>query len=73
MRNRIKLRLYIFEEFMPDYGDGLAFAIAANEKEAKKLIAAERECSVHIDSKTWGSVQVKRLDQRIARSVAGSA
>ena len=28
---------------MPDYGDGFAFAIAANEKEAKETLAMEKK------------------------------
>ena len=35
------LKLFIWTGFCPDYTDGLAFAIAGDETEAKKLIIAE--------------------------------
>ena len=62
-----KLKLFIWTEFCPDYTDGLAFAIAENETEAKKLIEKELNCDVY----TWGNLEIRRLDHRVARAVYG--
>ena len=40
------LKLFVFNEFSPNFGDGLAFAIAESEDEAKKMIADSRGDSI---------------------------
>ena len=61
-----KLRLFIWTGFCPDWSGGLAFAIAHDEEEAKKLIVKE-----HGRVSDWGSLEVRRLDHRVARAVSG--
>lgn len=39
-----KLKLFVWPEFSPDYTDGLAFAIAETEKDAKDMIADQNGC-----------------------------
>lgn len=36
-----KLKLYVWAEFEPNYTDGLAFAIAETEDEARSLVIGE--------------------------------
>jgi len=64
---KTKLKLFIWTEFCPDYTDGLAFAIAKDETDARKLIKKEREYEVY----EWGNLEIKPLSRRIARSVNG--
>ena len=61
------LKLFIFEDFSPDYTSGLAFAIAENETEARKLIEKKRGYAVY----TWGTLTIKPLNRRTAFSVSG--
>ena len=63
----MKLKLFIWTGFSPDYTDGLAFAIAKTESEAKKLIEKERGYEVYI----WGDLEVRRINWRVARCVSG--
>ena len=62
-----KLRLFIWTGFSPDYTDGLAFAIAKDEADARKQIEKEHGYDIY----TWGKLEIERLDRRIARCVAG--
>jgi len=62
-----KLRLFIWTGFCPDYTEGLAFAVAADETEARKLIEKGRGYAVH----TWGNLEIRPLADRVARSVSG--
>jgi hypothetical protein len=64
-----KLRLFIWTGFSPDYTDGLAFAIAQDESEARKLIEKERGYEVY----TWGDLEIKPLSRKIARCVSGGS
>ena len=61
------LRLFVWTGFSPDYTDGLAFAIAKDEADARNLI--EKECGYPVC--TWGDMTIYQLTNRIARSVAG--
>lgn len=63
-----KLKLFIWTDFCPDHTSGLAFAIAADEAEARKLVEKDRGSTPIYD---WGDLEVRRLDQRCARSVSG--
>ena len=62
-----KLKLFIWTEFCVDYSSGLAFAIAKNEAEAKKLI----EKNIGYSVSDWGDLEIKPLSKRIARAVHG--
>jgi hypothetical protein len=64
---KTKLKLFVWTGFSPDYTRGLAFAIAANESEARKEIETSRGYTVH----EWGTLTVHRVDRRVAYSVAG--
>jgi len=56
------LKLYVWEGFQPDYSDGLAFAIAESEAEAKEMIMQKWNRYEHdkwekmIESE-WGAVR----------------
>lgn len=62
-----KLRLFVWTDFCPDYTSGLAFAIAKDETDARKMIEKERGYTVY----TWGDLTIYPLTKRIARSVSG--
>jgi hypothetical protein len=64
---RSKLRLFIWTGFCPDYTSGLAFAIAKDESEARKLIEKQRGYPVY----EWGYLEIKPLSKKVARSVCG--
>ena len=63
-----KLRLFVWTDFAPDYTSGLAFAIAKDETDARKLVLKEREMS---DPYNWGTLAIYPLTKRIARAVSG--
>ena len=63
-----KKKLFIWTEFCPDYTDGLAFAIAADETKAKELIQQQIGYPVH----DWGTLEVRTLRQ-VARCVSGGS
>ena len=65
------LNLYVYQEFSPDWGYGLAFAIASSEEEARKLICEEQgfiECLLE-----FGPVQVFPVTKPIGFGLGGSA
>ena len=62
-----KLRLFVFEDFCPDWTSGLAFAIAKDETDARKLIAKQHGYEPY----NWGTMKSYPLTRRIAKSVAG--
>ena len=64
---KTKLKLYIWKDFCPDYTSGLAFAIAKDETDARKLIEEEMGFTIY----DWGELEVKPLSRRIARAVSG--
>jgi len=61
-----KLKLFIWTGFNRDYTEGLAFAIAKDETEARKLVKKEG----YIISE-WGDLEIRSLSKRVARSVTG--
>ncbi len=63
-----KLKLFIWTGFCPDYSDGLAFAIAKDETDARKQIEKELEYPPH----NWGQLEIRPLTRRVARCVAGA-
>jgi hypothetical protein len=62
-----KLKLFIWEEFDPDYYPGLAFAIAQSEDAAKKLIEQEHGFKIS----DWGPVSIHPLNSQIGRARSG--
>jgi hypothetical protein len=67
VRRKARLKLFVFTEFCPDYTSGLAFAIAKDETEARKLIEKDRDFSVY----EWGTLTIYPLTKKIAKSVSG--
>lgn len=65
-----KLKLFIWTDFEPDYTSGLAFAIAASEGEARRLIIRQNGGR---EPYCWGMLEVRRLDHRVARMVSGGS
>jgi hypothetical protein len=63
-----KLKLFIWTDFCTDYTEGLAFAIARDETEARELILKE-----YGEIYQWGNLEVKSVSARIARAVCGGA
>ena len=61
------LKLFVWEGFAPDYTDGLAFAIAKDETEARALIVKHRGYSPG----DWGTLTIYPLNRAIAKSVSG--
>lgn len=64
----MELKLFVWTEFEPDYTDGLAFAIAETEEEAKELVIKEKYGSV---PRKWGNLEILSLNEKTARSVEG--
>jgi hypothetical protein len=60
------LSLYVWTEFAPDYTDGLAFAIAEDETQARSLVQR-----TGLDPHDWGILQVLPLDAPAAFAVSG--
>ena len=65
MKNRLKL--FIWTDFSRDYTPGLAFAIARDETEAKKLVEKEQGFGVY----DWGQLEIRPLRRKTARCVSG--
>ncbi len=64
---KTKMKLFIWTGFCPDYTDGLAFAIARDETEARKLVEEDRGYRIW----EWGDLEIKSVTRKIARSVSG--
>ena len=64
----MRLKLFVWEHFAPDYKDGLAFAIAKTEAEARDFIIKKMGYEVG----TWGPVSVYPVNTPIGFSVSGS-
>jgi len=62
-----RLKLFVWTNFSPDYSEGLAFAIAKDETEARIMVEKDRGFGVY----TWGSLKIYPTTRRIARSVSG--
>ena len=64
---KVKLKLYVWTDFCQDYSPGLAFAIAANETEAREMIEADKGYSIY----DWGHLTIHPVTRRFAKSVPG--
>ena len=62
-----KLKLFVWTDFSPDYTSGLAFAIAKDETEARKLVVAQRGYEPY----AWGTLTIHPLSKKLAYSVSG--
>ena len=67
--NAKNLKLFIWTGYDPDYYGGLAFAIAEDEISARELI--EKERSLPFPVMEWGILEVKSVDEPIARELGG--
>jgi hypothetical protein len=63
----MKLRLYVWTNFSPDYTCGLAFAIATSKEEAVKMV--EKKMGHPVSD--WGTLSVYPLTRRRCEAVAG--
>ena len=62
------MKLFVWDNFCPDYTSGLAFAIAESLEEAKDLVVKEYGWEPY----KWGILTVyDNLNQHIARAVSG--
>ena len=68
MKNK-ELKLFVWSGFCPDYSSGLAFAIAENEEEAKKLVRKEYGGEPY----SWGTLEVKSLAKKTSYYVVGGS
>lgn len=66
-----KMKLFVWAEFYPGWYDGLAFAIAKTEAEARELVAKDHRVGEHCCISDWGPVQVFPLSEARAFSVCG--
>jgi len=64
MRNA---KLFIWTGFNPDYYSGLAFAIAKDETQARKLITKENGREPY----EWGKLEIRDVNTSVARCVSG--
>jgi hypothetical protein len=65
----VVMRLFVWNEFCPDYTAGLAFAVAADIEEAQRLVIK----SEGFNPSNWGPVQVFDLKEPRAFSVFGGS
>lgn len=61
------LRLYVWTGFKRDFSDGLAFAIADSEEDARRQIKDKMGCS----DNDWGELSVHPLNRRTCEGVYG--
>jgi hypothetical protein len=62
-----KLMLYVWPKFAPDYTDGLAFAVAESEEQARELVSLVKGYT----PKDWGPCIVYPLTHPLAYAVSG--
>lgn len=66
--NNKNLKLFVWEDFAPDYSRGLAFAIAQNEKEAREMVIQ----IYGFEPTDWGKLTISSI-KRVAFAVSGGA
>lgn len=66
---KTNLKLYIWTNYSPDYTSGLAFAIAESENDARKLVETERGYTIR--EHQWGNLEVRVLNEPVARECVG--
>lgn len=62
-----KLKLFVWEDFSPDYTSGLAFAIAHTTEEAMAKVIESRGYEVY----DWGTLSIHPLNEVFAKCVSG--
>ena len=62
-----QLKLYVWEEFCPDYTEGIAFAIAETAEQAQELVIEEHGREPFY----WGKMQEYDLTKPVAFAVTG--
>ena len=62
-----ELKLFVFNNFCPDYTSGLAFAVAHDEVEARALIEKDKGLPVY----NWGDLSIHDLNTPFGTSVSG--
>ena len=62
------MKIYIWTGLNPDYTSGLAFAIAEDETQAKKLITKQKGCELYL---IW-HLEICDLNTPFAMSVGGN-
>lgn len=70
MKTAQDLQLFVWTKYSPDYSGGLAFAIARDEAEARRLVIA---ANYGIDAADWGDLEVHDLKTPIGYSVTGGS
>lgn len=63
------LKLFVWRQFAPDYYDGLAFAIAHDEPEARRIIVDK----LPYDPSDWGPCDVHEITIPIGAACVGRA
>jgi predicted amidophosphoribosyltransferase len=66
------LKLFVWQEFEPDYTNGLAVAIAENEQKASELIIEFRG-GYYVGTRDWGPVEVYEIGKPMAFCVSGGS
>ena len=64
-----ELKLFVWQEFAPDWFGGLAIAIAKNEKQAKVLIIEDYGYAPD----DWGKLKILSLENTCAYCVGGTS
>ena len=67
-----KLRLYIWTEFCPDWSDGIAFAVAESENEARAMIIKNLGFDP-ANSEGWGNLRIVKTNVKLAYAICGGA
>ena len=65
-KRKSRLKLFIWTGFSPDYTNGLAFAVAKDETEARELVLKERGYVYE-----WGNLEIRPITRKVARAVSG--
>jgi hypothetical protein len=66
-----KWQVFLFEDFCSDFYDGMAFAIARDENEAKELIIEQFSKHHSKEPYEWGKMSVWPVDTKMAAFVCG--
>jgi hypothetical protein len=74
------LKLFVWDNFCPDYSPGVAFAIAESEQQAKEMIVKHFQSApknkgwdaqITIESIPWGEVKTYKLTDKVAFAMEG--
>lgn len=66
-----ELKLYVWDDFAPGYYDGLAFAIATSEEEAKDIIISNMGGYIPLKWSRWNICKIYPLTQKIGFGITG--